>query len=117
MDVLDSKEAYEDSSIDNDVASLDEEYGSGLVGSGVTEEVEDMQKGLKSSSCYYYMLKPSHLLTQGFEKNRTSQKKLLKHMCTFGVWSEWREGSFVVSSYLVIETTEDQFPILNPMPL
>ena len=36
-DFLESEEEGEDSSIDNDDAALDEEYGSGLVGAGVTE--------------------------------------------------------------------------------
>ena len=49
-DVIDSEEAVYYSSIDHDGAALDEEYGSGLVGAGVTEEVEDMKKDLKYSS-------------------------------------------------------------------
>ena len=44
--VLDSEEAAEDDSIDHDGADLDEEYGSGLVGAGVTEEVEDMRNAV-----------------------------------------------------------------------
>ena len=36
---------------------------SGLVGVGVTEEVEDMHKALEYSSLSSYMLKPYHLLT------------------------------------------------------
>ena len=71
--VLDSEVAAEDASIYHDADDLDEEYGSGLVGAGVTEEVGDMQKALKSSSILSYMLKPSHLLTQGFGNNRTAQ--------------------------------------------
>ena len=55
-----------------------------MVGSGVTEEVEDMEKAMKSSSLSSYMLKPSHLLTQRFENNRTVQDKLFKHMCDIG---------------------------------
>ena len=42
VDVLDSEEAAEDASIDHDGDTLDGDYGSGLVGAGVTEEVEDM---------------------------------------------------------------------------
>ena len=42
VDVLDSEEADEDASINHDGAALDEEDGSGLVGAGVTEEVEYM---------------------------------------------------------------------------
>ena len=64
MDVLNSEEASEDAYIDNGSAALDEEYKSGLVGAGVTEEVEDMQKAVKYSSLLFYMLKPSHLITQ-----------------------------------------------------
>ena len=71
--VLDSEEAAEDASIIHDDAALDEEDGSGLVGAVVTEEVGDMQKALKSSSLSFYILKPSHILTQGFGNNRTAQ--------------------------------------------
>ena len=70
MDVLDSEEAEEDSSIYHDGDASEEEYGSGLVGAGDTEEVEDIEKALKSSYLSSNMLKPSHLLTQGFENNR-----------------------------------------------
>ena len=63
--VLDSEEAAEDAAIDHDDSALDEEDGSGLVGAGVTEEVGDRHKALKSSSLSSYMLKPSHLITQG----------------------------------------------------
>ena len=87
VDVLDSEEASEDDYIIHDDTALDEEDGSGLVGSGVTEEVGYMQKSLKYSSFSSYMFKPSQLLTQGFEKNRTAQEKLFKHMCNFGVRS------------------------------
>ena len=73
-----------DASIDHDDADLDEEYVSGLVGAGVTEEVEDMQKSFNYSYLLYYMLKPYNLITQGFGKNSTAQEKLLKHMCIFG---------------------------------
>ena len=50
LDVLDSDEAAKDSSIVHDDADFDEEDGGGLVGEGVTEEVQYMQKYLKSSS-------------------------------------------------------------------
>ena len=71
VDVIDSEEAAEDYSIVHDDADLGEEYGSGLVGAVVTEEVRDMHKALKYSSLSAYMLKPSKLLTQGFDNNRT----------------------------------------------
>ena len=67
-----------------------------MLGAGVTEEVEDMQKAVKYSSLFPYRLKPSNLLTQGFEKNRTAQENFFKHMCNFGTWEEWREGRRVV---------------------
>ena len=79
VDVLESEEAAEDASIVHDDADFDEEDGSGLVGAGVTEEVQDMQKASKSSSLTSYILKPSFLLTQGFENNRTAHEKLFKH--------------------------------------
>ena len=71
---------------------MDEEYGSGLVEACVTEEVEYMQKAMQSSSLSSYMLKPSHLLTQGFEKNKKAQEKIFKHMCHFWARAEWRGG-------------------------
>ena len=49
VDVLDSEEAAEDASIVHDDADFDEEYGSGLLGADVTEEVQDMQNYLNSS--------------------------------------------------------------------
>ena len=79
VDVIDSEDADEYAYINNYGATLDEEYGSGLVGAGVTEEVKDMQKAVKYSSILSYMLKPYRLITHGFEKNRVEQEKLLKH--------------------------------------
>ena len=117
VDVLDSEEESEDASIVHDDAALDKEDGSGLVGAGVTEEVGDMQKALKSSFILSCMLKPSKLLTQGFENNRTAQDKLFKHMRNFGSRAEWRKGRRVVSSYLDVETTKDQCRLLNTTPL
>ena len=89
VDVPESEEAAEGASINNDDATLDEEDGSGLLGAGVTEEVGDMQKYLKSSSLSSYLLKPSHLLTQVFGNNMTAQEKLFKHICNFGARAEW----------------------------
>ena len=117
VDVLDSKEATEDTYVDRYGAVSDEGDGSGLLGAGVTEEVEYTQKSFKSSSLSSYMLKPSCLLTQGFENNRTAQEKLFKHMCNFGSQEEWSEGRKSVSSYLDVETTKYQCSILNPTPL
>ena len=84
VDVIECQEEDKDYSIDNDAAASYEEYGSGLVGAGVTEEVEDMHKDVKYSSLLSYMFKPSHLLTQGFENNRQSQEKLLKKCVLLG---------------------------------
>ena len=50
MYVLDSEEAAEDASIVHDDAAEIEDDWSGLVGAVVTQEVQDMQKVLKSSS-------------------------------------------------------------------
>ena len=86
VDIPDSEESAEDYFIVNDDAALDEEDGSALVWAGITEDVEDMQKAFKYSSIYYYMLKPSHLLTQGFVDNRKEHGNLFKHMCNFGAW-------------------------------
>ena len=49
VNVIESEEADEDTSVDNNDAALDEEDGSGLVGAGVTEDVVDMQKSLNHS--------------------------------------------------------------------
>ena len=117
VDVLESDDAAEGASIVYDDADFDEENGSGLVGAGVTEEVQDMHKALNSSSLSSYMLKPSKLLTQGFEKNRTAQEKLFKHICNFCSRAEWRKGRSVISSYLDVETTKDQCRHQNPKPL
>ena len=117
VDVLDYEEAAEDASIVHDDADFDEEDGSGLVGAGVTEEVQDMQKYLNYSSFLSYMLKRSKLITHGFENNRKAQEKLLKHMCNFGSRAEWRKGRSVISSYLDIETTKDQCRLINTTPL
>ena len=87
---------------------MDEEDGSGLVGAGVTEEVGDMHKALKPYFISSYMLRPYHLLTQGFGNNSTTQDDIFKNMCNFGARSEWREGRRVVSSYLDDDTTKDQ---------
>ena len=76
-----------------------------------------MHKALKSSSILSYMLKPSHLLTQGFGKNRTAQEKLFKHMCNFGSRAEWRKGRSVISYYLDVENTKYQCRLLNTTPL
>ena len=100
VDVIDSEEASEDSYIYHDGATSDEEYGSSFLGAGVTEEVEYMQKYSKYSSLSSYTLKPSHLLTHGFENNMTAQEKLLKNMCNFGAREECREGRRVVSYYI-----------------
>ena len=75
-----------------------------------------MQKSLNYSSLLSYMLKPSKLLTQGFENNRTSQEKLFKYMCNFGSRAEWSKGRRVISSYLDVDTTKDQCCLLNPTP-
>ena len=73
VDVLYYEEASEEDNINNYDAAFDEEDGSDVVGAGIKEEVGDMQKDLKSSSLSSYMLKPSHLITQVFGKNRTTQ--------------------------------------------
>ena len=117
VDVIESGEAAEYASIVHDDADLDEEDGGGLVRAGVTEEVQDIQKALNYSSILSYMLKPSHLLTQGFGSNMKAQDKLFKHMCNFEAWAEWREGRRVVSYYLDVETTKYPCLILNTTPL
>ena len=76
-----------------------------------------MQKALKYYSLLSYMLKPSHLLTQGFGKNRPSQENLFKHMYNFGSQAEWREERRVVRPYTYVDTTKYQLRLLNITPL
>ena len=76
-----------------------------------------MQKAVKCSSHYFYMLKPYNLLTQGFENKRTAQENIFKHMCKFGAREEWWEGIILVSSYLDVETTKYRYYLINPTPL
>ena len=76
-----------------------------------------MQKAFKSSPLYSYILKPSKLITHGFEKNRTAKEKLFKHMCNFVSQEEWRKGRSVIISYLDVETTKDQYHLLNTTTL
>ena len=74
-DVLDSEEAAEDSSVDNDGAASGEENESGLgeagvitgVNQSVTEEAEEVQQVVKHYFISSYMLKPTSLLTHGFK--------------------------------------------------
>ena len=71
-DVLDSDDAAENGSIDNDGDALDEEDESGLgeayvrtcVTQSGTEEVEEVQRVVKYSSLLYYLLKTPSLPTQ-----------------------------------------------------
>ena len=117
VDVLESEEAAQDASINHDGAVTDEQYGRGLLGAYIIEEVEDIQKAIKYFSLSSYMLKPSHLLTHGFENNMTAHEKLFKHMCNFESWEEWREERIVVISYIDVVTTKYQCRFLNPITL
>ena len=76
--VFDSEEEDQGALIDNYGDASDEEDGIGLLGSGVTKDVEYMQNAFKSSSLSSYVLEPSHLVTQVFENNRASQENLFK---------------------------------------
>ena len=119
--VLVYEEASEDVSFDNDGAALDEDDESGLVEVGVrtdvtksiTEEVEELQQVVKSSSIFSFMLKPTSFLTQVFNKNKKAQEKLFGHMCNFGSRAEWINGIRAVSSYFDVETSNDQYHLLN----
>ena len=123
-DVLDSEEESEYGSIDNDGADPGEEDGSGLGEAGViigvtqsgTEEVEDVQRVMKYSSLSSYMLKPTYLLTQGFNENKKAEEKLFMHMRNFGARAEWRNGRISVSSYLDVNIRNDQYRLVNPIP-
>ena len=76
-DVLDSDEAAEGGSIDNDGAGLGEEDKSYLREAGlrtcitqsVKQEVEEVQWVVKYFSLLSYILKPTSLISQDFTKN------------------------------------------------
>ena len=38
-------------------------------------------------------------------------------MCNFGAQAEWRNGRRSVSSYLDVEISNDQYHMVNPIPL
>ena len=38
-------------------------------------------------------------------------------MCSFGAREDWREGRSVFSSYIYVDTRNDQYRLLNPTPL
>ena len=88
----------------------------GVTQSG-TEEVEEVQRVVKSYSISSYMLKPTSLLTQGFNKNKKAQQKLFNHMCNFGARKEWRNGRRSARSYLDVDINNDQYRLVNPTPL
>ena len=95
-DVIDSEEADKDVFIDNGGTALDEEYESGSVEVGLrtgvtqsgTEDVEDVQRVVKYYFLSSYMWKPPSLLTQVFNKNKTAQENIFKHICNFRARSE-----------------------------
>ena len=76
-----------------------------------------MQRVVKYYSLLSFMLKNTSLLTQGFNKNKKSQEKLLNHMCNFGAREEWRTGRISVSSYIDVKISSDQDRLVNPTPL
>ena len=76
-----------------------------------------MQRVVKSYYILSYMLKPTSLLTQGFNKNKKAQQKLFNHMCNFGAQEEWRNGRRSVSSYIDVDISNDQDRLVNPTPL
>ena len=67
-----------------------------------------MQRVVKYSSLSLFILIPTYLLTQGFNKNKKAQENLFNHMCNFGSRSEWRNGRIVVSSYINVDISNDQ---------
>ena len=62
-------------------------------------------------------MKTAYLLTHGFNKNNKAQEKLFSHMFNFGAHAEWRNGRRVVSYYLDVEISNDQYHLVNPTPL
>ena len=78
-----------------------------------TDQVEEVQPVVKYSSLLSYMLKPTSLLTQVFNKNKKAHENIFKHMCNFGAWAEWRNGRRAVSSYLDVEISNDEYRLFN----
>ena len=129
MDVLEYEGAAEDGSIDNYSYASDKEDTRGLgkvcvstgVSTGVnesgTEEVEEVQQAVKYYSILSYMFKPTSLLTQVFNKNNKEQDNFFSHMCNFGAWLERRNWRTAISSYLEVDTINDQYHLVNPTPL
>ena len=76
-----------------------------------------MQRVAKFSSLSSYMLKSTSLLTQGFNTDKKAHEKLFKHMCNFGVQSEWRNERRSVISYLDVKIRNDKYRLVNPNPL
>ena len=76
-----------------------------------------MQRVAKFSSLSSYMLKPTSLLTQDFNKNVKSQENLFKHMCNFGARAEWRNGRRAISYYLDVDIRNDKYRQVSPTPL
>ena len=63
------------------------------------------------------MLKPTSLLTHGFNTNKKAHEKLFNHMCNFGARSEWKNERRFVSSYLDVKIRNDKYRLVNPNPL
>ena len=117
--VLDPQQLDQDGSIDEYGDSLDDDSVLGQAGvrtnvtEVVTKEVVEAHQAVKYSSLLSFMLKYTSLLTQGFEMNKNTHEKLLE----FGAQLVWRIYRRAISSYLDVDTSKNQYRLLNPTPL
>ena len=91
------------------------------VRTGVTElgvkYVEEVQHAFKSPYLFSYTLKPIYLLKQVFNRNNSSLYNIFKNICNFGAQGVWSNDRRAVSYYLYVDTSKDQYRLLNPTPL
>ena len=79
--------------------------------------MEEVQHAFKSPYLFSYTLKPIYLLKQVFNRNNISRYNLFKNMCNFGAHGVWINGRIAVSYYIDVDTSKDQYRLLNTTPL
>ena len=66
---------------------------------------------------FVLFLKLTSFITKGLKENKNTQEKLFNHMCTFGDQAECISERRAISSYLDIDTRNNNAHLLNPTPL